>query len=258
VFNLPAVFVVFVGPAGSGKSSLVASYTKWLRENLLLRVAPVNLDPGADVLKYKPLFDIRSFFTIRDIMDKYGLGPNGAFIKASELIAERVNEILSNEPFSDPSRWDLVLIDTPGQMEAFLFRPSSSIFLKALRKLSNTVIAYIIDASAVARVTDAVFLWFLYVLIQVKTGLISVPVVNKKDIAVNPQLLKYLVEDPLKLAESVSGEGLASEIIPSLVEIAVRTRGPLRAVMVSALSGENMSDLHALIHEAFCACGDLT
>ena len=64
MFNLPAVFVVFVGPAGSGKSSLVASYTKWLRENLLLRVAPVNLDPGADVLKYKPLFDIRSFLQL--------------------------------------------------------------------------------------------------------------------------------------------------------------------------------------------------
>jgi len=66
-------------------------------------------------------------------------------------------------------------------MEAFLFRPSSSVFLDSLRKLGNTVVAYVIDASAVARVSDAVFLWFLYVLIQVKTGLISVPVINKSD-----------------------------------------------------------------------------
>jgi len=96
---MPAVFVVFVGPAGSGKSTLVASYSSWARKNLLLRVAPVNLDPGAEEVKYKPVFDIRNYSTLRDIMEKYGLGPNGAFIKASELIAEKLDEVFSQPPF---------------------------------------------------------------------------------------------------------------------------------------------------------------
>jgi GTPase SAR1 family protein len=255
---MPAVFVVFVGPAGSGKSSLVATYTSWARRHLLLRVAPVNLDPGAEEIKYKPVFDIRTMFTLREIMEKYGLGPNGAFIKASELIAERLGEILSHQPFSAPDKWDLVLIDTPGQMEAFLFRPSSTAFFNALRRLGNTVIVYIIDASAVERVSDAVFLWFLYVLIQVKTGLIAVPVINKRDIASKLDVLKLLVENPLKLIEHVEDEGFASEVIPSLIDIAVKTRGPLRTVMVSAMCEDDMEALHALVHEAFCVCGDLT
>lgn len=255
---MPAVSVVFVGPAGSGKSSLVATYTSWATRKLLLRVAPVNLDPGVEELKYKPVFDLRELFTLEDIMRMYGLGPNGAFIKASELLAERSREILSKPPFSELDKWDLVLVDTPGQMEAFLFRPSSNVFLSNLRRASNTVVAYVIDASAVAKITDAVFLWFLYVLIQIKTGLLVVPVVNKSDIALNPQIIQTLIEDPLKLMEEVDGEGIASEIIPELIEIAEKTRGPLRTVMVSALREDDMEKLHTLLHEAFCVCGDLT
>ncbi len=255
---MPAVSVVFVGPAGSGKSSLVATYTSWATRKLLLRVAPVNLDPGVEELKYKPVFDLRELFTLKDIMRMYGLGPNGAFIKASELLAERSREILSKPPFSELDKWDLVLVDTPGQMEAFLFRPSSNVFLSNLRRASNTVVAYVIDASAVAKITDAVFLWFLYVLIQIKTGLLIVPVVNKSDIALNPQIIQTLIEDPPRLMEEVDGEGIASEIIPELIEIAEKTRGPLRTVMVSALREDDMEKLHTLLHEAFCVCGDLT
>lgn len=255
---MPAVNIVFVGPAGSGKTSLVKAYSEWCKSNLLLKVAPVNLDPGAEVLGYRPVFDIRKLFTLRDIMEYYNLGPNGAFIRSSELIAERINEIFLYQPFSNPSLWDLVLIDTPGQMEAFLFRPASNLFLSRLKSLGNTVIAYIMDASAITKVTDAVFLWFLYVLIQIKTGLPAVPIINKKDIAINIKLLKLLIEDPSKLVHEIENEGLATDIIPDLIEIADKTKGPLRAVLVSALEPSDMDQLHAVLHEAFCACGDLT
>jgi hypothetical protein len=255
---MPAVIAVFIGPAGSGKTSLVKAYSEWARSNLLLRVAPVNLDPGAEELGYKPVFDIRKLFTLRDIMETYKLGPNGAFIKASELIAEKLDEIFSNQPFSNPWDWDLVLIDTPGQMEAFLFRPVSNFFLSRLKNIGNTVIAYIMDASAIGKVTDAVFLWFLYVLIQVKTGLLAVPVINKKDIAINSKILKLLIEDPGKLIHEVGDEGLAAIIVPELIEIANKTKGPLRAVLVSAMELSDMQQLHVILHEAFCACGDLT
>jgi len=253
-----AVIAVFTGPAGSGKTSLVRTYSEWARKSLLLRVAPINLDPGAEELPYKPVFDIRTLFTTRDIMEKYGLGPNGALIKASELIAERSDEILSNKPFSEAEKWDLILVDTPGQMEAFIFRPSSTVFLGKLSKLGNTVVVYIIDATAIERVSDAVFLWFIYVLLQVKTGLITVPVINKRDVAANLEVAKMLVEDPSRLLEKASNEGLFSDVLPDLIEVATKTRGAFRAVLVSAREPGDMQYLHALIHEAFCACGDLT
>lgn len=254
----PAVIVVFVGPAGSGKTSLVRSYSEWARRHLLMRVATVNLDPGAENIEYNAVFDIRRYFTLRDVMEKYGLGPNGAFIKAAELVAEMTNEIIRNPPFSERDKWDLILVDTPGQMEAFIFRPSSRVFLNAIQRIGNTVIAYVMDASAIEKVTDAVFLWFIYVLILVKTGLLAVPIVNKKDIAKNTRLVEKLITDPNKLLEEELGDGLASEIIPDLVQIATKTKGPFRAVLVSALSLNDMEQLHMILHEAFCACGDLT
>lgn len=255
---MPAVVAVFTGPAGSGKSSLVRAYSEWARKTLFLRVATVNLDPGADELLYKPTFDIRELFTLRDIMTKYGLGPNGAFIKASELIAERVDEIFSEEPFTSINSWDLVLVDTPGQMEAFLFRPASRVFLEKLTRMTHAVLVYVIDASAIERVSDGVFLWFLFVLLQVKTGLLAVPVINKRDIARNPKIVQLLVEDPAKLINEAFEEGLSSEVVSDLISVAAKTKGPFRAVLVSALEESDMEKLHQLVHEAFCVCGDLT
>jgi GTPase SAR1 family protein len=258
VLLLPGVIAVFTGPAGSGKSSLVEAYSEWARRRLLLRVAVVNLDPGADKLLYNPTFDIRRLFTLREIMSRYNLGPNGAFIKASELIAEKSDEILSGEPFKNLDKWDIILVDTPGQMEAFLFRPASRVFLEKLRKISHAVLVYVIDASAIERVSDAVLLWFLFVLLQVKTGLLAVPVINKRDIARNPRIATLLVENPFKLLEEASEEGLSSEIISDLLSAASKTRGAYRAVLVSALELDDMEKLHQLVHEAFCVCGDLT
>lgn len=255
---MPAVNVVFIGPAGSGKTSLVKSYLDWARSKLFLRVATVNLDPGAENIRYDPVFDIRRYFTLRDVMEKYNLGPNGAFLKASELVANMTSEIISSPPFSERDQWDLILIDTPGQMEAFIFRPSSHVFLEAVRRLGNTIIAYVIDASAIERVSDAIFLWFIYVLLQVKTGLYAVPIINKRDIAKNIEIVKKLVESPESLLEEEIAEGLASEIIPDLVRIASKTKGPFRSVLVSALDSNDMEKMHVILHEAFCACGDLT
>ncbi|MCD6301268.1 MAG: ATP/GTP-binding protein [Staphylothermus sp.] len=255
------IIVTFVGPAGSGKTSLINAYGSWLRKELFLRISLVNFDPGVEYLPYKPDFDIREFFTLKEIMEKYKLGPNGAFLKASEMIIDYLDEIFSREPFSNIENYDLILIDTPGQMEAFIFRPSSTLFFRKLEKLSKPIIVFVIDASAIQTISDAVTLWFLGVLTQAKTGLTVVPVINKIDIASNVELAKLIVEKPeelFKLAKNYSSEGLISEVVPELISIALKTKGAYRPVMVSAETKEGLEELHFLIHEAFCSCGDLT
>ncbi|ABN70410.1 protein of unknown function, ATP binding [Staphylothermus marinus F1] len=255
------IITVFVGPAGSGKTTLVKTYSEWLRRTLFMHVAIVNLDPGVEELPYKPLFDIREWFTLRDIMRKYRLGPNGAFLKASEMLISKINDLFKHTPFNDITKWDMILIDTPGQMEAFIFRPVSTVFFKILTKISNPVVVFVIDASAIETLSDAVTLWFLGVLTQAKLGLTVVPVINKIDIAGSNELARLIVEEPEKLAEMAkhySEEGLLSEVVPELVSIALKTKGAYRPVMVSAKKTNTMEDLHYLVHEAFCTCGDLT
>jgi GTPase SAR1 family protein len=250
---------VFAGMAGSGKTSIVAGYSKWLKTSLFARVASVNLDPGVETLPYTPVFDIRKYFTLRDLMKKYGVGPNAAFLKSAEMISYLADKIMSEEPFSNLDKWDYVLIDTPGQLEAFIFQPEAREFLARLSSKTNLVVGYLIDSSMISSIPDAVTSWFMYVLIQVKTGLLTVPIISKADLARNPSLLKDLIENPSALvSKEYSVEGLQAEIIPELIQIAMKTKGALRVVMVSIHDDESFRSLHNVLQEAFCACGDLT
>lgn len=255
------MIVVFIGPAGSGKTSLVKAYSSWIENNLLLKTAIVNIDPGAEILPYKPVFDIRSMFTIKDIMIKYNLGPNGAFIKASELIIEHLDTIFSKTPFNNIGEWDLVLIDTPGQMEAFIFRPSSNIFFNKLKDYGSIVGVYIIDATAITTLADALVLWFLGLLTQIKVNIPIVPVINKIDLVSDTEYAELLIKEPEKLIEKVksfSNEGLLSDLSSELIEIAIKAKQALRPTKVSAKKSIGLDELHYLVHEMLCTCGDLT
>jgi len=60
--------VVFLGPAGSGKTTLTATFGEWLEKEIDYKISFVNLDPGCEYLLYSHDFDIRSIITTRDIM----------------------------------------------------------------------------------------------------------------------------------------------------------------------------------------------
>ena len=79
--------VYFLGTAGSGKTTLTANFAKWLLKNGFA-VSIVNLDPGAEVLPYKPDFDMRTIANLWKIMRKENLGPNGALLKSIEIFRE--------------------------------------------------------------------------------------------------------------------------------------------------------------------------
>jgi GTPase SAR1 family protein len=77
----------------------------------------VNLDPGADVLPYKPVVDAREYVAVEGLMREKGLGPNGALVESMQVLYERRDELLERISRLEA---DVVLVDTPGQMELFL------------------------------------------------------------------------------------------------------------------------------------------
>jgi hypothetical protein len=83
--------VLMIGTAGSGKSLLTASFGEWLKMSKQ-DVAIVNLDPCALKLPYSPDVDIRNHVDVGNLMEKYGLEPNGALIVAADLIADENRE----------------------------------------------------------------------------------------------------------------------------------------------------------------------
>ena len=116
----PVMFVV--GTAGAGKSSLVTAFQRWARF-LEIDALTINLDPGAERVHYDPEFDVRDLISLAEVMDRYDLGPNGAQILAADLVAAQADDIMDElEGLSG----DMLIIDTPGQVELFAFREASN------------------------------------------------------------------------------------------------------------------------------------
>ncbi|MFZ0966343.1 MAG: ATP/GTP-binding protein [Candidatus Bathyarchaeia archaeon] len=136
------MFIVFIiGTAGSGKSMLTAAFSEWLKISKQ-NVAVVNLDPGVLTLPYSPDVDVRDYVNVEDLMEKYGLGPNGALIMAADLIADEIEQI-SKE--IEELKSDIVLVDTSGQMELFAFRASGPYIATELTKEPKAIV-YLFDA----------------------------------------------------------------------------------------------------------------
>lgn len=136
---MPIVFIM--GTAGSGKSLFTAAFSDWLKVNKQ-DVAVVNLDPGVLKLPYSPDVDVRNYVDAGNIMEKYGLGPNGAAIMAADLIADEVENISRD---IDEAHADIVLVDTPGQMELFAFRASGPYIVNELTREPKALL-YLFDA----------------------------------------------------------------------------------------------------------------
>ena len=135
---MPIVFII--GTAGSGKS-LFTAFSEWLKMSKQ-DVAVVNLDPGVLKLPYSPDVDIRNYVDVGNLMEKYGLGPNGALILAADLIADEIENIARDV---EATNADLVLVDTPGQMELFAFRASGPYIVDELTKEPKALL-YLFDA----------------------------------------------------------------------------------------------------------------
>ena len=122
----PVLFVV--GTAGAGKSSLVTSFQRWARF-LDIDVLAINLDPGAERVHYDPEFDVRDLISLSEVMDEYDLGPNGAQILAADLVASQAEEVFEE---IEGLAGDIMVVDTPGQVELFAFREASNHLVQVL------------------------------------------------------------------------------------------------------------------------------
>jgi len=198
------VIVFIIGTAGSGKSLLTASFSEWLKMSKQ-NVTVVNLDPGALKLPYSPDVDVRNYVNVGDLMEKYGLGPNGALIMAADLIADEIDEI--SKEIEDLTS-DIVLVDTSGQMELFAFRASGPYIATELTKEPKAIV-YLFDTAFSLNplnyvsnlfLSAAVYNRFLVpqVYLLSKSDLLSKDDVNKVvDWSASPQALENAIEQKL-------------------------------------------------------------
>ncbi|MEM4246503.1 MAG: ATP/GTP-binding protein [Candidatus Bathyarchaeia archaeon] len=225
------MFLVFVlGLAGSGKSLLTYVFQEWLKSKDQ-NTMTLNLDPGVGSTPYNPDFDIRDFIDLRGLMEEYRLGPNGALIMAADLIGDYIEEIRREVEYEEP---DILLVDTPGQIELFAFRESGPFITKSLSQGGKAVI-YLFDAPFCTSPLNFVSNMFLAAAVYNRLLLPQVYALSKSDLVeeeriakmvewgVSPQTLDAELEASLgsssvliarQLADALSETGLMSEPIP--------------------------------------------
>lgn len=199
------VFTVFIiGTAGSGKSLLTASFSEWLKINEQ-DVATMNLDPGAVKLPYTPDIDVRDYITVDEIMEEYGLGPNGALIMAADLIASEIDNLRAEV---EDIRPDILLVDTPGQMELFSFRASGPYIASEISKDQKAII-YLFDSVFSLNPLNFVSNMFLSAAVYMRFLLPQVHVLSKCDL-ISPEDVETILEwsEDIKALENAVNERL--------------------------------------------------
>lgn len=245
------MFIVFViGTAGSGKSLLTSSFGEWLRmerQNVTL----VNMDPGALNLPYTPDLDVRDYISIEEIMEKYGLGPNGALVAAADLIADRCEKLGEEIEEFNP---DIVLVDTPGQMELFAFRASGPYIASELTKEPKAIL-YLFDSVFSTNPLNYVSNMFLSSAVYTRFFLPQVQVLSKCDLLPEAEVNTILEwSEDVRALERAFDERLddAKRLLSRNLMEAIRYLGlDFALIPVSSKTNEGLIDLNALIERIF-------
>jgi len=176
------IFVYFIGTAGSGKSTLTHNFQQWMNIRGLDAIT-VNLDPGAENLPYDPDVDIRDWISLKEIMDTYGLGPNGAQIACADMLALNTSDIKKSiEAF----KTEYVLMDTPGQLELFVFREAGKFIIKFLNP-ERSIIAYLLDPSLAKTASGFVSQLLLSISTNFRLSYPQINILSKSDMLSNEE-----------------------------------------------------------------------
>ncbi|MGA8856482.1 MAG: ATP/GTP-binding protein [Candidatus Bathyarchaeia archaeon] len=238
--------VFLVGMAGSGKSSLTASYSEWLK-NSDQDVLVANFDPGATAIPYNPDIDARKYVDVENLMLDYKLGPNGALIMASDLLADHLEEIREEVEDANP---DILLVDTPGQIELFAFREGGRFMANELTGEKRAVI-YLMDAPFVRFPLNFVSSIYLAAAISSRILQPQIYALSKTDL-VTDQDVDTIIEwatEPEAFAESLrSVEEQNLSMISMNLATAVFESGLLsEPIPVSSKDNSGMVELNAAV-----------
>jgi len=245
------VFIAFIiGTAGSGKSFLTSVLVEKMRQEKQ-KVATLNLDPGVTNLPYSPDIDVRDYVTVDAIMEEYGLGPNGALIMATDMIASEIEQLKEEIEDLEP---DILIADTPGQMELFAFRASGPFIAHGLSDEPKAIV-YLFDSVFSFNPLNYISNMFLSSAVYIRFLLPQVHVLSKCDLLPEPDLktllewsespeaLEAAIDERLKGTKRLLSRNISQTI--NLLDLSF----PL--IPVSSKTYEGLIELSAMLERIF-------
>jgi hypothetical protein len=233
------VNIIVVGTAGSGKSTFTLNFSDYLRRKGYL-VGTVNLDPASPPI-YQTEWDIRKFVKAEEVMEQFNLGVNGALLKSVEIAQQHITKLIPDAEY--------VIIDTPGQMELFLYSNFGENVVESLNGFSTCI--FIVDSTRVSTPENFISIIAQSAVVSLRLSIPTLTVFNKCDITEIPDLN----EVKRRIGEE---EGVLAELMEKLVEFVEYTTLPYRLIRMSSITSAGFDDVFSALNELFCACGDIS
>jgi GTPase SAR1 family protein len=246
------MYLIFVlGTAGSGKSELTGVFTRWLELQGEDAMA-VNLDPGAITVPYSANVDVRDYIRVESLMEEYGLGPNGGLMLASEMMLEIVEQLASDIDDFGP---DIVLLDTPGQMEMFAFRDVGARIAEEISDEGKGMI-YLFDAGISRDPLNYVMSMFLASAINSRFLLPQVSVLSKADLLGEElEEMEGWAEDPNLLEDAIEARltGMNRLMSQNMMEVINRLGVDFNPIPFSTRTNLGFNRLYSEMTRIFMA-----
>ena len=250
------IFVYFVGTAGSGKSSLTSAYHEWCIRNHFNAIT-VNLDPGVRNLPYEPEVDVREWISLDEVMTDYELGPNGAQVACADMVALNATEIANR---INTFRTDYVLMDTPGQLELFVFRSTGTVIVNHLNP-NQSLLAFVIEPALATTPANLVSQLMLSAITQFRMNVPLFNVLSKIDIIEEKALDTILEwgENPGKLFQDLMVESptLYHQLSEGIMAIIKEMEAQTKLMPVSSETLAGLEDVYTMIQNIFMGGEDL-
>lgn len=214
----------------------------------------LNLDPGVRVVPYVPDIDIRDYIVLEEVMEEYGLGPNGGMILASDLMVNYLDDLRDEIDEYNP---DWVLVDTAGQLELFAFRETGPLIASSLGfgDIQRSV-SFLFDSNLVLRPNGFISTLLLAASVQFRFRKISqINVLSKMDLLDDDQIDMIInwSQDFKTLEESTSvrESGLIRELSMNLSEVFIQMGSTAELIPCTIKREDGLDLLFAYLQRVF-------
>lgn len=207
-------------------------------------------------------------------MKQHRLGPNGAIMTSLNLFSTKFDQVISIlekraykealPPVAEASSTstpvnkslDYILVDTPGQIEAFTWSASGSIITSALASSFPTVLAFVVDTPRCVASLNTFMSNMLYACSMFyRTRLPLVVVFNKCDVSSGEVCMEWM-SDYEKFQEAMDdfmasdGSDYYASLTRSLSLVLDEFYQTLHRVAVSAVTGDGIAEFWEVVNKA--------
>jgi len=244
-----------IGTAGSGKSTITGELKEYIvNRDPEVSAITINLDPGVKSMPYIPDIDIRDFIILEEVMEEYGLGPNGAMILASDLMVNFLDDLKDE---IDEYNADWVLVDTAGQLELFAFRETGPLIASTLGFGSiQRSVSFLFDSNFVLRPNGFISTLLLAASVQFRfRDIPQINILSKMDLLDEDQIDMIInwSQDFQALEESTSEreKGLIRELSMALSDVFIQMGSTAELIPITIKQESGLDLLFAYLQRIF-------